>query len=257
LLQLAGVVNQEIPPFLDWLESQVRQLHVDIRLNTPVTASLIDILQPDVVLIATGSQFLNISVPGVERKEVLNGNVLLEMMEGRANAKRPLLSLTAPIARYVYAPALVRLALRTNVIVKKKVAIIGGQLSGCKLALYLSMIGKDVTIIEESDSYGSEMEETAMDALRYEIQDGNVTVMTGVRVQEITAGGVTLSDSDGKRVFQKADTVIVALGLSAKPHHPAGEFAAKVEDVVVIGDAKGFRGIREAVSDGFEAAFRL
>ena len=258
LLQLAGVFNKEIEPFLNWLETSMRTLSVEVRLNTTVTEALIKSEKPDALIFAGGARFLWPSIPGADRKNVFGGDDLLRMVKGQSlPGKGALLSLLAPLSRYFYRPGLVRLLLTTNLIIKQRVVIIGGQLSGCKLAFHLTRVGKKVTVIENSDSYGAEMEETTLDTLNYEIQDGNVRMLTGMRVQEITEQGVVIVDRQGKRSVEAADTVIIALGLETRTAPNAHELDGTAKELIVIGDANGFRGIKDAISDGYVSGFHL
>lgn len=121
----------------------------------------------------------------------------------------------------------------------------------------MAQTGKKVTIIEESDKFGADMEETTMDALNYKVADGNVQVLTSMKINEITEEGVVITDRDGQRALHAADSVLLALGLGPSSVHPAGEAMDKSMQTCTIGDANGFRGIRDAISDGHVAACRL
>ena len=256
MLLLAAVFNDQIMPFTDWLKSQIGKLSVDVRLNTEASLSLIDEIRPDAAIFATGGEFLPLRVPGVDRKNVFSGQDLVDLAHGRPAGKGVLLEALRPLAKAFYSPAIARFALALDIIVGERVAILGGQQSGCKLAFHLCRKGKKVTILEESATYGADMEETTMDALNYEIADGNVRVLTSVKIHEITDEGVVLSDRDGRNVLQRADTVIIALGLGPKPN-PLVEQVRTRAETHVIGDLNGFRGIREAVAEGHLTACRL
>jgi 2,4-dienoyl-CoA reductase-like NADH-dependent reductase (Old Yellow Enzyme family) len=258
MLQLAGVFNKEITPFLGWLEAQARKLGVDVRLRTTVSPALIRTLRPDAIVVASGSRFLPLPVAGARQRHVLGGSDLLQIAEGRSSPKHGLLfKLAAHLAAYFYSPDLVAMVMRTNLVIKRTVVIIGGQLSGCKLAFHLARLGKDVTVVEESDTYGAEMEETTLDLFNYQIEDGKVRMLANTKVQEITAEGVLLVSKDGLSWVQPAGTVMIALGLDKDVSCAPREFDGLAKEVAVVGDAKGFLGIPDAISDGYVTGLRL
>ena len=257
MMLVAAIFNEEITPFAEWLKAQLGRLAVEVRLNTEASPSLIDEIRPDVAIIATGGEFVDLRVPGAHRGHVLGGKDLLNLAHGRPAGKGLLMRLLRPFAKRFYSAAIARLVLRLPLVVGRRVAVIGGQLSGCKLAFHLARIGRQVTLIEESGAYGSGMEETTMDALNYEIADGRVRVMTSTKVEEITAQGVLLTDGDGQRSLHRASTVVVALGLGPNPSPLAGQIAHQAREIRIIGDAAGFRGIRDAVAEGFVTAYHL
>ena len=257
MLLLAAVFNKEIAPFTRWLKAQIRALHVELRLNTEVSPALIEQIRPDALVIATGGQFLDLQVPGAQRRHVFGGKDLLDLAHGRRVDKGLLLGFLRPFAKRFYSPAITRFLVGLDLVIGKTVAVVGGQVSGCKLAFHLCRTGKKVAIIEASASYGAGMEETTMDALNYEIKDGKVRVLTSMEVSEITGEGLILTDRDGHRLLHKADTVMVALGLDPHPDRGAEALKGGAREAHVIGDANGFRGIRDAVSEGYITACKL
>ena len=97
---------------IDWYETTLKELNVEVHLNTKATAELIRKNQIDGLIIATGSK--------------------PKMFNLGDNSK-------------VYSAAQVLLK---NVDAGSKVVIVGGGLVGCELALWLADQGKKVTIVE-------------------------------------------------------------------------------------------------------------
>ena len=116
---------------------------------------------------------------------------------------------------------------------------------------------KKVTVIEESDQFGKDMEAHTMVGLMAEIDAGNVKILTSTKVDEITDEGVILTDGTGSRTLQEADTVIVALELAPSDSNLAEELKSKVREVYTIGDAKSFKRIMKAISEGYVTAYKL
>ncbi|MBI2831726.1 MAG: FAD-dependent oxidoreductase [Chloroflexi bacterium] len=257
LMLLAGVANEQVTSFARWLISQVENLPVEVRLKCEVTPAIVEELKPDVVILAGGGTFVTPAVPGINRNNVLGARDLLAVMNGIPVHKGFLLSMVSRLAnRLVTAPTVSRL-LKSNLLVKKRVAIIGGQFPGCSLALFLAHKGKKVTILEESDKLGKDMEAHTMVGLKNEIEKGNVKVLTSVKIDEITEKGVAVVDRDGNKSLCEADNIIVALELAPSDSNLASELRGKVREVYTIGDAKSFRRIIKAISEGYVTACNL
>ena len=183
-----------------------------------------DILEkkPDVVIVATGGSPLVPAIPGVDGNNVVTAFAVLA---GKAR-------------------------------VGGKVLVIGGGAVGCETANYLSTRKKKVTIIEMLDTAGTDMEWRTWQALREELAEGGVKIITGARIDTITAKGATATSNKGEKLSFAADTVVLALGV--KPENRlAAKLEGKVKELYIIGDAKESGMIREAVSNGFITSYNL
>ncbi len=260
LMLLGGVHNEEITAFVNWITAQIGKLPIDVRLKTEVTPALVKEIKPDAVILAIGGTFVSLKVPGIDRKNVFSSHDLLNLMNGIPVNKGGLMSSLGPLlpfAKKAINASTVRLLMGSNFPIKKDVAVIGGQFPGCSLALLLNQKGKKVTLIEETDHIGNSMEENTMTVLKDEIALGNVKVLTSSKVDEITDKGVAVIDGTGNKTLVEVDTVIVALELAPTSSNLAAELRDKVKKVYMIGDAKSFRRIPEAVSEGFMTAYHL
>ena len=257
LMLLGGVHNEEITAFSEWLVREVRKLPVEIRIKTEVTSALVEKEKPDAVILAIGGSFVTPDVPGIDRDNVFSSKDMLAMMHGESLNKGILFRAMAPFAKHIVTPAVVRRLLSSDFPIKKSVAIIGGQFPGCSTALLLAEKGKQVTIIEESDLLGRDMEANTMAVLKAEIKAGNVKVLTSTRVSEINDAGVVVIDAKGDKTVHETETVIVALDLAPTTSTLAAELADKVNELYVIGDAKAFLRIKNAVEEGFVTAANL
>ena len=114
-----------------------------------------------------------------------------------------------------------------------------------------------MTIIEGSDLLGRDMEANTMAVLKAEIKAGNVKVLTSTRVSEINDAGVVVIDAKGDKTVHETETVIVALDLAPTASTLATELADKVNELYVIGDAKVFLRIKNAIDEGFVTASNL
>ena len=107
---------------LDWLKTQVKKSGAKVMMNTEATPELIKELNPDAIIIATGSHYTSIPVPGIEK------------------------AITPDVA------------IKRTVPIGDKVVVIGGGLVGSEVALDLGNEGKDVTIIEMLPAIASQDE---------------------------------------------------------------------------------------------------
>ncbi len=257
LTLLAGVHNERIEDFANWEKAQIKSLPIEVKLNTEVTPSLVKEMKPDAVILAIGGNFVTPQVTGIDRNNVFSAKDLYNAMHGIPIKKGGLLGVISPLAKGVLSPAMVRRMLESNFPIKKKVAVIGGQFPGCSLALFLAHKGKEVTIIEEAPDYGIDLEAHTKVGLNNEVEAGHVRILTSTKVDEIVDDGVFVIDDKGSRTKIQADNVISALDLAPSDGKLAEELFGKVDELHIIGDAKSFRRIRLAVSEGYVTAFNL
>ncbi|MBI2832353.1 MAG: FAD-dependent oxidoreductase [Chloroflexi bacterium] len=257
LMLLGGVHNEEITAFSDWLVAHVKKLPVEIRLNAELTPALVEHIKPDAVILAIGGTFVSPQVPGIDRDNVFSSKDMLAMMHGNSINKGILFRAIAPLAKHVITASMVRQMLGSNFPIKKDVAIIGGNFPGCSLALLLAEKGKKVTIVEESDLLGRDMEANTMAVLKAEIKSGNVKALTLSKISEINDKGIVVIDAQGNKTLHETETVVVALDLLPTESKLAAQLKDKVKELYVIGDAKSFLRIKNAIWEGFVTAWEL
>ncbi len=56
LLNLAQVLNEELPPMVDWYNNEIKRLGLDVRLNTKADANYIKDFGADEVILAVGPE---------------------------------------------------------------------------------------------------------------------------------------------------------------------------------------------------------
>ena len=200
-----------------------RLTNVKVMLKKKATVDRVLKAKPDAVIIATGGRSLIPNIPGVDGTHVVTA---FDVLGGKAKIEG------------------------------KTVIVCGGNAVGCETASYLAKQVNQVTIVEMLDTIGTDIEPVCMSALRDELAQDRVSILTGKKVVAITDDGVTVADRQGNRTVLKMDIAVLAVGVE-----PVNELAAaltgKVKELYVIGDAKKPAKIHDAVSDAFILAFRL
>src|SRR4030042_1181345 len=92
---------------LDWYKAELGDLKVEVRLRTEVTPEIVHKNNPDAVIVATGSKYVRLNVPGADRPSVLSA---CDFLSGKAQ-------------------------------VGERVVVIGGGQVGCEISLWLSSRG--------------------------------------------------------------------------------------------------------------------
>ncbi len=267
-LQFAGLVYPPNERLLVWLADQVQKLGVDVRLKTPVTPERVRELAPDVVLVAAGAGRAKPELPGVDRDHVFDGDDLRALLTGRGDGEAEgKLSLFGRLAVRVgrvtgitSSISRLREASRAWMPVGRRVVIIGGGLVGLELAEFMVERGREVTVLESSRDFGLEMAHPRRWRVLHDLEHHGVGLVARAEVRSIGEAEVTYArkgrEDEITTETVKADTVILAVGLSANPEITSGLEGLPIP-IQEIGDVKGVGYIEGAIRDGFEAAMSL
>jgi len=224
------LVEASVPEFkektrqlLDWSIGQVRKAGIKIKLSTEATPRLIKELKPEVLVIATGSEYIIPPVPGCDKGCVTTAeDVLL--------GKKPF---------------------------GEKIVVVGAGLVGCETALHLAETsGKQVTIVEMLDEALPDLEPFSKMALAERLDKAGVKIHLGWRLEEITDSGVICTDKTGQNQELEADTVVLATGLGARKR-AAEEFRNLAPEVYIIGDCVQARKIYHCFEDAWRVALKI
>ena len=221
---LAAALTPYRPGWEELRRHLVRELahhQVEVRLHTEVTPEIVDEIDPDTVVVATGSQQVRPSLPGVEDDRVITSR---ELLEGRAAAISPVL-------------------------------VAGGGCSGAQTAEQLARQGHDVTLVEQLAGIATDAFMDDRSLLLHRLRSLDVEMLTETTLMEIRPGEVTLHDVDGLHE-RAAETIVLCLG--AKPIQDlADALSDSGRRVVVVGDAEEPRKVTEAIHEGGHAALAL
>lgn len=214
--------KQEIAQGIKYFITQMKKLGVEVRLNTEVTPELLKELQPDTVVIATGSTPIIPGIPGVEQPNVLSAHDVLQFknMAGR------------------------------------NVLIIGGGLVGCETADLLLEYGRKVTIIEMLDEIGKDIGSNQKAMMMDRFFHKQVTLFNQTMVKQILNNGVVIDSPEGVKELKGFDTIIIAVG--TKPNTElVGSIEGLAKEVYVVGDANKPGKAIDAIYEGSAIARKI
>jgi len=231
---IKGNEVENLLSIIEYLKTQLVKSKVDIRLGKSVNVTAIEEIQPDAVIVASGSILSAAQIPGSDRRNVVNSIKFHQKLK---------------IAQNFLGPQMLSWLTRLWMPVGKKVVIIGGAMQGCELAEFLVKRGRTVTLVEASDLIGEGIIDRKKQRLVEWMNHKKVTILTEARCDEITGAGVIITTKDGTRQTIKADTIV-----PINPSTPDTEFAAslegKVAEIHLIGDCKEPGMIADAIADG-------
>ena len=225
--QLGGqLIPASIPPYKhelahlkQYLIHQLEKSGVRARLGVEVTPELVEQERPDAFISAIGPISLLPEIPGVERNKVATD---LEVLSGKVE-------------------------------VGDRVVVIGGELSGCETADYLSEHGKNVTVVRRGPEMATGLFVGARQPLLNRLEEKGVTLMPGIKeYQEITEEGLHILDSEGEHRLLSADSIVLATGATANDRL-ANAIRGIVSEIHLVGDCAEPGRILDAIRDGSSA----
>lgn len=203
----------------NWYTSELKRLDVPVYLNHCVTEEQVRSGDYDTVIVATGSTPKTFSLGDDEHVYTATEVLLKEKECG------------------------------------EKVAIIGGGLVGCELALWLAKQGKQVQIMEALDAIlkqNGPLCHSNKDMLEELLPYHGVEVITGAKVNAYQNGKLSVTLSDEEKEFD-CDNVILAIGYQEEDSlYQKLQF--EIPEIYLLGDAKKVANIMYAIWDAFEVA---
>jgi 2,4-dienoyl-CoA reductase (NADPH2) len=256
---LSSITNPRIGPVLAYMVREVKKHVFDVRLNTTVTADLVNRIRPDVLVVAQGGRSAPMNVPGMEKDIVLSRSDAESILGGRpvrgGGFWHRLLSFGAALfIRFFYNPSILRRLLRLPFPFKERVAILGGGFAGVELGETLAESGKKVSIVESGKRMGSDIDIIHRWVFLKNLKEAGAELLTQAEVVEVNEQGVKV-DREGVSQFIEADTV-VPINITTNKEL-AERFEGKLSAVHVVGDCAEPAKLQEAVTSGFIAGQKI
>ncbi len=211
----------EIGNFVGWQISRLSRLKVNVTVNAEVSPDVIDSLNPDVVVLATGSTPTLPEIPGAGKPNVVTAATVLA----------------------------------GKVAVGPKAVIIGGGMIGAETANHLANHGKVVTLVEMLPDIATEVPNINRMALLKDMENAGIKVLVNTTVKDILSDGIVVV-KDCVTETISADTVIVAAG--SRPNNALqAELSGKRYKLITIGDAYKVGKVVDAIDTGFIAGIDM
>ena len=231
--ELGGTVNLAKKPPLkermswiaDYYKVEFEKLGVEVKLGVEATAESIAAMNPDAVLVASGSKsIIPRSIPGIDGEHVYT---VEEILTGKAGLKG------------------------------KKALIVGAGVTGLETAEYLCHEGNTVVLADMLEKVAPNANHTNVADVCGRLKKYNAQFMLAHALKEIRENGVVLERlSDHELVTVDADAVVLSLGF--RPDNGlVEELKAKGIPAQAIGNAVKDGTIAPASRSGFEAARAL
>jgi 2,4-dienoyl-CoA reductase-like NADH-dependent reductase (Old Yellow Enzyme family)/thioredoxin reductase len=217
--------KQDVRDYLDYLVRQAKKAPARILLNTEATKEMLDAGGYEALIIAVGSRPIVPDIPGIDKPHVH----------------------WAPEAD-------------TGVVTPgDQTVIVAAGSVGIECAIGLKRSGKMVTVIEMAPDMqnlsASAGGAAAMELIRM-TEELSIPVRLDCKLEEVTDSAVICRDTrEGKRIEFPADTVLLAVGMTARLEVvDALRRSAPETEVFVVGDAAEVGSIAGAVRSAFRAA---
>lgn len=234
----AGVADN-LMKMVPWYRHEFKRLGVELHLGVQVDAELVNLLEPDALVLALGGKPVLPKIAGIDSPNVITTE---NLKKSAAPYLHLLGSKLMSALTKVYLP------------VKDSVAIIGGDLAGLEAAEFFIKRGRKVTIMETGPQPGAGMPLVWLVRLMPWLAAKNVALHVGVKIDRITGEGVEITGADGKIAKIAAETVMVMPSYERNDQLDS-QFGKLKLKPIVVGDALGGvpRYIQGAILDGAKA----
>lgn len=212
--------------YLQWDIRQTMQCGAEIHLDTEVTPELVEQVNPDAVIVASGSTYVYPNIPGIEMDKV-------KTVSDVENHRVP---------------------------VGENVVVCGGGIVGLECAVMLGMEGKKVTVIDQIplEKFADGMPVFNHIELNYQLEKYGVTLVGGQKITSFRENGVETVDASGEKQAFAGDTYVLALGVKPDNRLAQQLLSAYAEGVYVVGDCVSTgRLLADANQEAFHAAIRI
>lgn len=225
LLRLAAIPpgRAEIMDIINYLNRELENRGVALRLNTPLTTELLDEINPDTVVLTTGSLPDMPIIKGLFKTR-MDLCTVTEVLEGK--------------------------------LVGDRVLVLGGNQAGLVLTDFLAEKGKEVVVLNRKRHFADEMSSNDRFYLRERLKRDTVKLVKQVSIKEFFEDGVTFVTAGETVVLEGYDSVVVAEAMT--PVRDAKSLLkGRGLDIHMIGDAKTPRNLMLAMSEAEELGREL
>ncbi len=261
-LRMSAVFNPMYERLTQYYKTRLSKTpNVKIMLNTTVDCDLVKTEKPESVIIAVGGVPIDLNVPGVNRDSVMRSHDFLELLNGHSPKKPGLVNKVmfnagAIFMKYFYSAKLLKKMMAMKWPFGNRVAIIGGGLPGCDLALELGKHNRKLAVFEENRRVGYDIGASDRFHTLSKLKEYGVQMEPQTKVLAITGQGVHAVGGDKTGFIYEADTVAVTLGFQ-KNMDLANELQGLIAEIYTVGDCADPKRMADATKQGYQTAVRI
>jgi 2,4-dienoyl-CoA reductase-like NADH-dependent reductase (Old Yellow Enzyme family)/NADPH-dependent 2,4-dienoyl-CoA reductase/sulfur reductase-like enzyme len=212
----------EMAGILSYLINCLKKSPVTIRTGQQANYSKITAVNPDVVIVATGSRPGRPPIAGIDADFVVQARDL-----------------------YVTGPP-----------AGDRVVIIGGGDIGCETADLLAGPGKQISVVEIAPAVLTRMKKIPKERLLKRLSEKGVRLYEETRVVSVEEKKVRLKKKDDSEFILEADLVVI--GIQAQPEDSlVHTLRGKVKEVIAVGDAAAPGNLGAALRNATETALKI
>lgn len=209
----------EVGDIVNHLINELERLKIKVMLNTALNERLLGDEDPDVVVLATGSQPEVPIIKGLF-KTAMHLCTVTDVLDGRSPTGG-------------------------------RIIILGGGQAGMVMADYLAEQGKTVALLNRRPHFAEEMSSNDRFYLRERLKRDNVTLYKKTTIAQVLDDGVRFSSNGETVVLENYDTIIIAETMA--PVRDAKNLLKNSRArVMIIGDAKQPRNLMLGLSEAEE-----
>jgi len=221
-LASAASIKGELQLLLPYYERLMKQLSIDLRLGTTLTPRIVEQIEPEVLILATGSQ---LEVPSIEGLATCSHSSYTDVLSG-----------TIPSG--------------------ERICVLGGGMVGIDTADLLAGHDKDVTIVEPGKRLGADLYAlVAREMERVIGENDRIQVYLETAVKRIQ-GNTLICDQSGRTVEIPFDHLVPARERVPSPD-PFEVVDEMVPEVMRIGDCSRPGLIFDAIHSAYTAALAI
>lgn len=217
--------------FVEYLENRVKELpNLNVRLNTKASEEILEELNPDLIINATGSKPLLPPIAG-----------LLDRVDKEGSKVKSTFGFINNIKAF------------DQDCKGKKVVVVGGGAVGLDVVEFFAERGADVSVIEMMPIIGRDLDTNTKLDVYHMMKENNVKQLANTSLQTVNDSSFTVKNPEGDVVDINFDYGFVCLGMrSENVEFPKVEAYAEEKDVRLlnIGDSARVRRIISGVEEG-------
>ncbi|MDT3425872.1 2,4-dienoyl-CoA reductase-like NADH-dependent reductase (Old Yellow Enzyme family)/thioredoxin reductase [Paenibacillus forsythiae] len=206
--------------FTVWQKGELDRSGVQVVLNTEVTKELVEQVNPDEIILASGAAPIIPGIPGADKAHVYTAN---DVLLGKVD-------------------------------LAGQVVVIGGGLVGAETAEHIAVHNRKTSIVEMRPEIAADMEPASKEFLLKSLKHNEVAVHVNSKVLEITDTHVIIETEEGQQALPAA---LVVLAIGSKSNNALVSELGDKHSVKVIGDAAVVGKALEGINLAYKTALAI